>query len=79
MVFANKIALVLVIAAALFFGLRDGGKEAVTNDPEALWDSGVERANAMMSEETQVSLTDSLTESVSYAEEVGEDVSDIAE
>jgi hypothetical protein len=75
----TRIAVVLAIAGALFFGIRDSGKEAVSGHPEALWDSGVEQVDAMISDETQSTLSDSLTDSMTYATDVGEDVGGLAE
>jgi hypothetical protein len=75
----TRIAVVLAIAGALFFGVRDSGKEAVSGHPEALWDSGVEQVDAMISDETQSTLSDSLTDSMTYATDVGEDVGGLAE
>ena len=75
----TRLAVVLAIAGALFFGIRDSGKEAVSGHPEALWDSGVERVDAMISEKTQSTVSDSLTDSMTYATDVGEDVGGIAD
>jgi hypothetical protein len=75
----TRIAVVLAIAGALFFGVRDSGKEAVSGHPEALWDSGVEQVDAMISDETQSTLSDSLTDSMTYATDVGEDVGGLAD
>ena len=79
MVLANKLALVLVLAGALFLGIRDGGKEAVSGHPEALWENGVERVDATISEDTQVMVTDSLNDTVSYAGNIGDGVAGIAD
>jgi hypothetical protein len=75
----NRLALVLVLGGALFFGLRDGGKEAVSGNPEALLESNVERVDAMINGDTQLSVTNSLEDSMGYAEGVSEDITGIAD
>ena len=75
----NRLALVLVLGGALFFGLRDGGKEAVSGNPEALLESNVEHVDAMITGDTQITVTGSLKDSMGYAQGVSEDVSDIAD
>jgi len=79
MVFLNRLALVLVLAGALFFSVRNGGKEAVSGNPEPLWESSVERVDAMITEDTGVTVTDSLRDSAAYAEGVSEDVTAVAD
>ncbi len=79
MVLVSRLALVLVLTGALFFGIRDGGKEAVSGHPEALWESGVERVDAMITEDTQAAVSDSLNDSVSYAGNIGDDVPGFAD
>ena len=75
----NRLALVLVLGGALFFGLRDGGKEAVSGNPEALLESNVEHVDAMITGDTQITVTNSLEESMGYAEGVSDDITGLAD
>ena len=75
----NRLVLVLVVGGALFFGLRDGGKEAVNGNPEALLESNVEHVDAMINGDTQLSVTTSLEDSMGYAEGVSDDLTGLAE
>jgi len=75
----NRLALVLVLGGALFFGLRDGGREAVSGHPEALVEANVEQVDAMITPNTQTALTGSIQDGVGYAEGFGDDVTSIAE
>ena len=75
----NRLALVLVLGGALFFGLRDGGKEAVSGNPEALLESNVERVDAMITGDTQITVTTSLEDSMGYAEGVSDDITGLAD
>jgi hypothetical protein len=75
----NRLALVLVLGGALFFGLRDGGKEAVSGNPEALLESNVEHVDAMITGDTQLSVTSSLEDSMGYAEGVSDDITGLAD
>jgi len=75
----NRLALVLVLGGALFFGLRDGGEEAVSGNPEALWKSNVKRVDAMITGDTQVTVTTSLEDSMGYAEGVSNDITGLAD
>ena len=75
----NRLALVLVLGGALFFGMRDGGKEAVSGNPEALLESNVKRVDAMITGDTQSTMTTSLEDSMGYAEGVSDDVTGLAD
>ena len=75
----NRLALVLVLGGALFFGLRDGGKEAVSGNPEALLEANVEHVDAMITGDTQSTMTTSLEDSMGYAEGVSDDVTGLAD
>jgi hypothetical protein len=79
MVLISRLAVVLVVTGATFFTVRDDGRESVTGHPEALWDSSVEQVDAMISDQTQTTVSDSLTDSMTYAEDFGDDVSDMAD
>jgi hypothetical protein len=79
MVFLNRLGLVVVLAGALLFGLRDGAGQAVKGHPEALWNDGVQQVDAMISEGTQDQVSDGLTDSMDFAEGLGSDVQGFAE
>jgi hypothetical protein len=79
MVFLNRLGLVVVLAGALIFGLRDGAEEAVKGHPESLWHDGVGRVDAMISEDTQDQVSNGITDSMEFAEGVGSDVQGFAE
>jgi len=74
MVFLNRIALVLVLAGALLFGLRGGAEEAVKGNPEALWHDGVRQVDTMISEDTQEQVSSGLKDSVEIAGDLGKNV-----
>jgi hypothetical protein len=75
----NRVALLAVMVGALLFGLRDGSERALEGHPEALWHDGVGQVDAMISEDTQGQVADGLTDSVDFAEGLGEDVTGLAE
>jgi hypothetical protein len=77
MAMVNRLALMLVLAGALMFGLSGGSKDSVSGNPEALWDRGVREAHAMVSEETQEKLSDRLMDSVQVAGEVTKGVENL--
>jgi len=79
MVLVSRLALVLVLAGSLFFGIRDGGKEAVSGHPEALWERSVERVDAMITEDTQTAVSDSLNDSVTYAGNIGDNATGLVD
>jgi hypothetical protein len=79
MVLINRLAVVLVMAGALFFVAREGGHDSVSRDPEALWDGGVERVEATISGDAQTTVEDNINDSMQYAESFGEDVSMITD
>ena len=72
MVVLNRLALVLVLAGVLMFGLRGGANDAVSGNPEALWDRGVREVNAMVSEDAQEKLSHRLGDSVEVAGDLTE-------
>jgi hypothetical protein len=53
MVVLNRIAVVLVLAGALLYGLRDGADEAIDGHPEALWHTGVDEVDTVISDGTE--------------------------
>lgn len=53
MVVLNRIAVVLVLAGALVYGLRDGADEAMDGHPEALWQAGADEVDTMISDGTE--------------------------
>ena len=75
----NRLGLVLVLGSALFFGLRDGGQEAVNGHPEVLLESNVERVDAMITADNQGTVTDSIQDSMGYAQGVGDDITGLAQ
>jgi hypothetical protein len=75
----SRLALIAVIGGALFFGLRDGGEEAVNGNPEALWDSKVDQVDAMIKGDAQGTVSDPLESSLTYAEGVSTDVVELTD
>jgi hypothetical protein len=75
----NRLALILVLGGALFFGLRDGGEEALNGNPEAILNTNVDRLDSMINGETEVAVSEPLGTSLTYAEGVSDDVAGLAD
>jgi hypothetical protein len=77
MVLLNRLALVLVVAGVMVFVMKDGANEAVSGNPEGAWEQSVETVDEIVSAE-DVNVEGSLTDSMTYAKEIGEEVRGIA-
>jgi hypothetical protein len=74
-----RAAVMLGLVAGLVLGLRDSGEQALRGNPEGAWATGVDHVDTVMSEEGAQDVNQSLTGSMSYAEAVGKDISDLTE
>lgn len=73
----NRLALMLVLAGVLMFGLSGGANDSVSGNPEALWDRGAGEVDSMVSEETAEKLSNRLADSVKIAGELSEGVANL--
>jgi hypothetical protein len=75
--FLNRLALFLVVAGVMVFVMKDGANEAVSGNPEGAWEQSVETVDEIVSAD-DVNVEGSLTDSMTYAEGIGEEVRSIA-